>query len=68
MVEFPCAIWSDDCCVCTFLSAEFWLQLLYVIFWSATVIGTLAYVYSHGEEFTDAPKLVQKVYKEKTVM
>ena len=41
------------------------LQLVYVLFWGAAVISTLAYLYHHGQEFIDSPKLVHKVNKEK---
>lgn len=33
------------------------LQLVYVLFWGAAVIVTLIYVYKHGEEFVNQPKL-----------
>ena len=32
------------------------------MFWGVTILATVAYVYSRGQEFTDSPKLVhQKV-------
>ena len=48
-----------------FPSADPMLQLVYIFFWGATVLGTLGYVYSHGKEFTDVPKLVQKDLKDR---
>jgi hypothetical protein len=36
------------------------LQIVYVVFWGATVVGTSIYVYIHGEEFVDIPHLANK--------
>ncbi len=35
------------------------LQLVYILFWGVAVMVTLAYVYKHGEEFVNQPKLVK---------
>ena len=35
------------------------LQLVYILFWGAAVMLTLAYVYRHGEEFVNQPRLVK---------
>ena len=34
-------------------------QLLYILFWSFAVILTVAYLYNHGEEFVNQPKLIK---------
>jgi hypothetical protein len=33
------------------------LQLVYIMFWGAAVLVTIAYVYRHGEEFVNHPQL-----------
>ena len=35
------------------------LQLVYIVFWGLAVMVTLAYVYRHGEEFVNQPRLVK---------
>jgi len=37
------------------------LQLVYILFWGAAVMSTVAYIYHHGQEFINSPKLVQKI-------
>ena len=35
------------------------LQLVYIVFWGSAVMLTAAYLYNHGEEFVNQPKLVK---------
>lgn len=47
-----------------FLLADPVLQMAYVLFWGASVTGTLVYVYFHGREFVDSPLLIHTAEKD----
>ena len=52
---------SDKLTACNapYSAANMALQLVYILFWGFAVMVTLAYVYKHGEEFVNQPRLVK---------
>ena len=51
----------------SFLSADYGVQFLYVLFWGAAVMMTLYVVLYFGNEYVDQPRLVQIQAKDKNV-
>ncbi|XP_064200093.1 phosphatidylinositol-3-phosphatase SAC1-B-like isoform X2 [Anguilla rostrata] len=49
------------CVVCFLMAGDTWTETLaYVLFWGTASVGTAAVILFNGQEFVDAPKLVQK--------
>ncbi|MGH0124615.1 UNVERIFIED_CONTAM: hypothetical protein FKN15_019456 [Acipenser sinensis] len=49
------------CIICLLMAGDTWTETLaYVLFWGTASIGTAAIILFNGNEFVDAPKLVQK--------
>nr|XP_006811772.1 PREDICTED: phosphatidylinositide phosphatase SAC1-like [Saccoglossus kowalevskii] len=52
------------CIICLLIpAAEFYQQAMYVLFWAAATMVTLAIIYANGVEFVDRPKLTQAKVK-----
>ena len=45
--------------------ADAFLQIVFVLFWASSAMGTLVYGYIHGIEFVDIPRLIHTAEKEK---
>ena len=51
---------QPDCVYYVPYAADPVLQIMYVTFWGASVIGTLVYICIHGKEFVDIPHLASR--------